>query len=156
MRTHNRLVDFTINSSGTMAPAMSHAMSHAITPLFPAAMRAMDALAPAHARFPAKVAHVASLLEESMQAYGRCLLASAGSPVKHDDTGTAVREAEEHMLWRARLRTAVDAVSVGSDAAIEHTVKACEREIDHLMYTLDRVLVSRNVHCSAVSSGIHA
>ena len=138
------------------------AMNAAITPLFPAAMRAMDALEQAHVRAPSKVSHVASLMEEAMQAYGRCLLASVGSPViTHalgalDEKDAAVREAETHLLWRARLRLAVDAVAVGSDPRIEKAVATASREIDHLMYTLDKVLASRNVHCTAVTSGVHA
>jgi hypothetical protein len=139
-----------------------------LTPQFPAAMRAIDALAPAHIQAPSKVTLVASLLEESMQAYGRCLLASTGVPVstpcmtidgrtlEASGKDTAVREAENHMMWRARLRSAIDAVAVGGDVRVEQAVATATREVDHLMYTLDKVLAARNVHCTAVASGIHA
>lgn len=146
-------------------------MSNAfMTPLFPAAVRAVNALEPAHTRFKNKVLHVAELLEEAMQAYGRCLLAKAGAPIlqpftcsdgrtigARSDSGSdaAVREAEEHLMWRGRLRDAVSAVAVGGNACIDRAVERATREIDHLMYTLDTVLAASNVHCLSVASGIH-
>ena len=136
----------------------------ALAPMFPAAMRAMNALETAHSRHPSKVSEVASLLEKSLQAYGRCLLASAGSPVIVDEGEStsiahkdiAVREAEAHLLWRARLRSALSSVAVGSDASTERCVEVAIREVDHLMFTLDQVLAARGVHCTSVTSGVHA
>ena len=139
-----------------------------MTPKFPAAMRAINALAPIHARSPNQVAHVARILEEAMQAYGRCLLASAGSPVTAPHTATdgrvvhpqpretAVREAETHMLWRERLRASVEALRVVQDETGDRALGAACREIDHLAYTIDRVLAARGVHCVAVASGTHS
>ena len=137
-------------------------MSSALTPLFPAAMRTLNALREAHGRAPVKLDAVAHLLEESIQAYGRCLLASAGTPVLSGDghiavnpSDVAVREAENHMMWRQKLRAAVDSVSLG-DARLEQAVHNAMREVDHLAYTMDKVFAARNIHCSTVSSGVHA
>lgn len=139
-----------------------------LTRSFPAAMRAINALEPAHRYAPTKVKNVAALLEEAMQAYGRCMLASAGTPVTSSCTtvdgrvvktaarDVAVFEAEDHMLWRSRLRNAIDQVAVGGNVVLDRAVSAVTREIDHLMYTLDRVLAVRNIHCSTVASGVHS
>lgn len=139
-----------------------------LTRSFPAAMRAINALEAAHSYAPTKVKKVATLLEDSMQAYGRCILASAGTPITSSCTTVdgrvvqtsardmAVYEAENHMMWRSRLRAAIDEVAIGGNAVLDRAVALATREIDHLMYTLDRVLAVRDVHCSVVASGVHS
>ena len=126
-----------------------------VTPVFPTAMRAINALAPAHASAPQQVVSVAQLLENSMQSYGRCVLASShgggsGSPSSRDK---AVREAEDHMIWRGRVRAAINALEVDGRAPTEAVVNA-RRELDRLAYTIDRVLACIGVHCVAVASGL--
>ena len=126
---------------------------------FPAAIRAIDALAPVHAWAPDKVHNIAVLLEGAIQAYGRCLLATAGEITQdaaQQPKDAAVREAEIHMTWRSRLRQAVEELVLDGTRETECIATKALRDIDHLMYTIDEVLASRNVHCVAVSSGLHA
>lgn len=128
-----------------------------LTPAFPGAMRALNELEPLHQRLPSKVRHTAMVLEACMQAYGRALLATDRStPTPGEGRTQAVQEAENHMVWRYRLRRCLEAMVVDGDANVEAAVAKCEREIDHLMYTIDLVFAARNVHCTAVASGVHS
>jgi hypothetical protein len=126
---------------------------------FPAAIRAIDALAPVHAQEPDKVQNIAALLEGAIQAYGRCLLATAGE-WSHDGSqhprDMAVREAEVHMAWRSRLRQAVGEIVVDGTQDTERIVADVLHNVDHLMYTIDEVLAKRDVHCVSVASGLQA
>lgn len=121
---------------------------------FPSAMRLLAILEPARDHAPSKFALIPQLLEEALQTYSRCLLLADGFA----PTGSvsAVQEAEWHMMWRSKLREAIDAILVDVGQDVADVVSAAVRELDHLMYTLDRVLGLRNVHCVAVASGIHA
>jgi hypothetical protein len=126
-----------------------------LSPLFPAALRAVDALAPIHARSPDGVRKVAALVEAMLQAYGRCLLATAGaSPSEAREAGVAMREAEKHAGVRARLRAAVGELSVDADERDDAAIARCSREIDHLAHTVDTVLAALDVHCVQVASGL--
>lgn len=123
-----------------------------LSPRFPAAMRAVNALAPVHVRNPTGVVRVAEIMEAVLQAYGRCLLEKAidGRP-----SDAAVRQAERHIILRGQLREAISALEVAScDASDASAITRCSREVDHLSHTIDTVLALRNVHCSHVASGL--
>ena len=131
---------------------MLHTAEMVLSPMFPAAVRAIDALHPVHTRNPDGVKGAAEDLEACLQAYGRCLLASS-RPENRDES---VREAEMHMFLRNRVRASLDELIVNADPPTEESVRTSQRAVDHLMYTIDQVLAKQNVHCVAVSSGLRA
>lgn len=89
-----------------------------------------------------------------MQAYGRCVLASQDGGAPASERETAVRQAEDHMLWRGRVRSALAALEIDGRAPIS-ALRSARRELDRLAYTIDRVLARIGVHCVAVASGLH-
>ena len=127
-----------------------------LTRRFPAAVRAIDCLSAVHNQAPDKVQMVANLLEECMQAYGRCLLSTSDSGERSLTGSVAVREAESHMEWRSRLRSAMREISTDVDAEGCRALERADREIDRLMYTVDEVLGHRDVHCAPIGSGLHS
>lgn len=116
---------------------------------FPAAVKVVEALQPLHASAPSKVKRVAEILEETLQAYGRSLIAT-----EKRDEHEATRAAESYKIWRTRLATALQEVEVEEGGAHEAAIKRASKAARDLAFTSDKVLNKLNVQCSIVASGV--
>lgn len=126
-----------------------------LTLFFPPAIRIIDSLEPVFRTSPTKVKHVADVVEDTLQAYGRCILATSSSP-QRGDAFIATRSAESYRAWRTRLTSALREIETDLDPAQENALTAATRASRDLMFTLDKVLHALDVRCSIVSSGLHA
>jgi hypothetical protein len=120
---------------------------------FPPALRVVEALQPLYASSPTKVKQVAEMVEDTLQAYGRCLLAIQSS-IQGPNSPDASRSAESYRSWRTRLQTALHEVEVDTDPAHADAVNSAARAARDLAFTIDKVLNTLGVRCSVVSSGI--
>ena len=120
---------------------------------FPPALRVVESLQPLYTSSPTKVKQIADVVEDTLQAYGRCLLA-----VQRDTHGAnspnAARSAESYRSWRTRLQSALQEIEVDADPAHDSAVELAMRASRDLTFTIDKVLNSLGVRCSVVSSGI--
>lgn len=124
-----------------------------LTLSFPPAMRIIESLEPVYDTSPTKVKHVANVVEDVLQAYGRCVLATDESPDGGNAT-QASRSAESYRSWRTRLSSALDEIQTDLDPVHEDALASASRASRDLVWTLDKVLHALNVRCSIVSSGL--
>lgn len=121
---------------------------------FPTALRIVDALQPVYETSPNKVKKVAELVEETLQAYGRCLLAaSRHSGNEHLD---ATVSSEAYRIWRSRLMSAFQEIETDLDPDQCGALANAKQAARDLMWTIDKVLSLKNIRCSVVSSGLQA
>jgi hypothetical protein len=93
------------------------------------------------------------MVEDTLQAYGRCLLAVQRS-AKGGNSQDASRSAESYRAWRTRLHSTLREVEVDVDPSHADAVDLASRAARDLAFTIDRVLNTLGVRCSVVSSGI--
>lgn len=136
---------------------LQHTIEMVLSVHFPSAMRVAASLQELHARRPSQVSTVAEMVEESLQAYGRCLIAvtqKEGGDVSRQAANRSATEAGNHMLWRQRAREAIGALHVDANQDDEDALTRAQRALDDLCYTLDCVMTRLGVRCPALVSGV--
>jgi hypothetical protein len=111
---------------------------------FPAAIRAVNSLERAHVACPEMVAEFASLVEGSLQSYGRCLLGK--------NSGDVQRAVEMHLARREQARKCLHAILQSSGQS--KCINSANRELDCLYASIDTVMTAMSIQCPALVSNI--